>query len=77
MMSDTGSSIRYHAHKNIAREELDAAGILVFQQFNQVDWEIVHSPLTTVSRMFQVWVCRDVREKAVQCHGRAVNHDIL
>ena len=37
MTSNSGSSIRYHAHKNLAREELDAAGMLSFQQFGQVD----------------------------------------
>ncbi len=60
MMSDMGSSIRYHMHKNLAREEFDAAGVLSFQQFDRVDWEIVHSALTTVPRMFQVWACKQV-----------------
>jgi hypothetical protein len=60
MTSDTGSSIRYHAHKHLAREELAAAGVLTFQQFDRVDWEIVHSALTTVPRMFQVWACKQV-----------------
>jgi hypothetical protein len=60
MTSNTGSSIRYHAHKHLAREELAAAGVLTFQQFNRVDWEGVHSALTTVPRMFQVWVCKQV-----------------
>jgi hypothetical protein len=36
------------------------AGVLSFQQFVQVDWEIVHSALTTVPRMFQVWACKQV-----------------
>ncbi len=37
-----------------------AAGILSHTQFNQVDWEIVHRTLSTVPRMFQVWVCKQV-----------------
>jgi hypothetical protein len=60
MTSDTGSSVRFHAHKNLARKEFNAAGILSLQQFSRVDWEIVHSALTTVHRMFQVWVCKQV-----------------
>jgi len=60
MMSDTRSSIQFHAHKNLAREEFDAARILSFQQFTRVDWEIVHNVLTTVPRMFQVGACKQV-----------------
>jgi hypothetical protein len=52
MMSDTGSSIRYHAHKNLAREEFDVAGVLSFQQYDRVDWETVHSALMAVPRIF-------------------------
>jgi hypothetical protein len=60
MTSDTGSSVRFHAHKNLAGKEFNAAGILTLQQFSRVDWEIVHSALTTVPRMFQVWACKQV-----------------
>ena len=60
MTSDTGSSVRFHAHKNLARTEFEAAGILSHQQFSRVDWEIVHGSLTTVPRMFQVWACKQV-----------------
>ena len=58
MASDTGSRVRFHTHKNLARKEFNAAGILSLQQFSRVDWEIVHSALTTLPRMFQVWVCK-------------------
>ncbi len=60
MTSDTGSSVRFHAHKNLARDEFDAAEILSPQQFSRVNWEVVHSVFTTVPRMFQVWVCKQV-----------------
>ena len=60
MTSDTGGSVRFHAHKNLARKEFNAAGILTFQQFDRVDWVIVHTALTTVARMFQVWACKQV-----------------
>ena len=60
MTSDTGSSVWFHAHKNLAWKEFNAAGILPFQQFDQVDWVIVHMALTTVTRMFQVWACKQV-----------------
>ena len=62
MTSDTESSVRFHTHKNLARKEFDAAGILSVQQFSRVDWEweIMHSALTTVPIMFQVWACKQV-----------------
>ncbi len=60
MTSDTGSSVQFYAHKNLAWEEFDAAEILSFQQFTWVDWEIVQDVLTTVPRMFQVWACKQV-----------------
>ena len=60
MMSDTGSSIRYHTHKHLAREESAVAGVLTVQQFDRVDWEVVHSALMTVPRMLQVWACKQV-----------------
>ena len=37
-----------------------AAGVLTFHQFDRVDLEVVHSALTTVPRMFQVWACKQV-----------------
>jgi hypothetical protein len=49
MTSDTGSSVWFHAHKNLARKEFNVAGILTFRQFDQVDWVIVHIVLTTVT----------------------------
>jgi hypothetical protein len=60
MTSDTVSSVRFHAHKNLARKNINAARILSLQQFSRVDWEIVHSALITVPRMFQVWACKQV-----------------
>jgi hypothetical protein len=60
MTSDAGNSIRYHAHRKLEREEFDAAGVLLFTQFSQVDWEIVHSALLSVPRMFQVWTCKQI-----------------
>ena len=60
MTSDTGHYIRYHAHQQLAREELAAAGILTKVQFDLVDWQVVHSTLSGVPRMFQVWACKQV-----------------
>jgi hypothetical protein len=37
MTSDMGNSVRYYAHRKLAREEFDTAGILSFTQLAQVD----------------------------------------
>jgi hypothetical protein len=39
MASDTGVKIRYHSHRQLAREEFEAAGILTPTQFDRVDWD--------------------------------------
>jgi hypothetical protein len=60
MMSDTGHHIRYHAHRQLAREEIDVAKVLTTAQFDLVDWQMVHITLSSVPWMFQVWVCKQV-----------------
>jgi hypothetical protein len=60
MTLDTGPYLRFFAHLQLAKEDFSAAGILSLTQFDQVDWEIVHHTLSTVPRMFQVWVCKQV-----------------
>ena len=60
MTLDTGHYIRFHAHQELAREEFAAAGILMKVQFDLVDWHVVHSTLSGVPRMFQVWACKQV-----------------
>ena len=60
MTSDTGASIRFHAHKRLAQSEFESAGVLSRAQFEKVDWDIVHDALTAVPRLFQVWACKQV-----------------
>jgi hypothetical protein len=60
MTSDTGHYIRFHAHQQLAREEFAAAGILTKVRFDFMDWHVVHSTLSGVPRMFQVWACNQV-----------------
>ncbi len=60
MTSDTGPYLQYFAHRQLAKEEFLAAGILSYTQFDQVDWGIIHRTLSTVPRMFQVWACKQV-----------------
>ncbi len=60
MTLDTGHHIRYHAHRQLAREEFDAAKVLTTAQFDLVNWQMVHITLSLVPRMFQVWACKQV-----------------
>jgi hypothetical protein len=60
MTLDTSPYLRYYAHRQLARDEFLAAGVLSYNQFDKVDWEIVHGALSSVPRMFQVWACKQV-----------------
>ena len=44
----------------LARSRFHTADILYGQQFDSVDWEMVHEALNRVPRMFQMWACKQV-----------------
>ncbi len=52
--------IRYHAHCHMAWEEFDAASLLATAQFDLVGRKMVHSTMSAIPRMFQVWACKQV-----------------
>ena len=58
--ADTVCYLRYWAHRKIAKEAFHSLGILWANAFDYVDWEMVHSTLRTVPRLFQVWACKQV-----------------
>ena len=59
MTSDTGSHVRYAAHKCLAREFFNSYKVLFPNQFDEVDWKNVNHTLTDcVPRLFQVWACK-------------------
>ena len=60
MSSDTGARIRFWAHKQLSEQVYGKLRILLPDQFKEVDWEMVHTALHALPRMFQIWACKQV-----------------
>ena len=58
--SDTGGSIRYWVHHQLARNYYQEQNILSHDQFNAIDWRSVHSTLHELPRLFQLWASKHV-----------------
>jgi hypothetical protein len=59
LTSDKGERLQFQAHKQLAKESFYESKIL-FEEFNNVNWEMVYLALHQVPRMFQVWACKQV-----------------
>ena len=57
-------SLRFWAHRRLAREMFHDLGILEFQAFDQVAWQPIHDSLLSVSRLFQLWAAKQVTDIA-------------
>ena len=60
MTSDTGGSIRYWVHHQLARNYYQEQKILSHDQFDAIDWRSVHSTLHKLPRLFQLWASKHV-----------------
>ena len=60
MMPDTGDAIWFAAHKQLAKTFFHEYEILFGEQSDKVDWKSVHQALHEVSRLFQIWACKQV-----------------
>jgi hypothetical protein len=60
MTSDTGESIRYWAHHQLARNYYQEQNILSHEQFDAIDWRSVHNTLHNLPRLFQLWASKHV-----------------
>jgi hypothetical protein len=54
----------------IAQAQFYKANILYSQQFDLVDWKMVHGALHRVSCMFQIWACKQVMNIAPSSGNR-------
>jgi hypothetical protein len=52
--------LRFWVNLRIARPIFHEKKILFAQQFDVVDWEMVHKALWEVPRMFAIWACKQV-----------------
>ena len=57
---NTGGSIQYWAHHQLARNYYQEQKILSHDQFDAIDWRSVHSTLHELPRLFQLWVSKHV-----------------
>ena len=64
MTTSTGPTIRFWAHRKLARTHFHKKKILLSHQFDQVDWVLIHAALQTVPRMFAIWACKQVHNIA-------------
>jgi len=60
MTSDTGGSIRYWAHHQLARNYYQEQNILSHKQFDAIDWRSVHTTLHDLPLLFQLWASKHV-----------------
>jgi hypothetical protein len=64
LTSDKGNKLRFWVHWKLARLAYHEMKILDVSQFDKVDWEMVHTLLWQVPRMFQIWACKQVMNTA-------------
>ena len=64
MTSDTGSEIRFWAHKQLAEAVFFKLKIMDPMQFKQVAWRFVYETLHEVPRLFQLWAAKQVTDLA-------------
>ncbi len=62
LISDKGERLRFWVHKQLAQSRFHDASILFADQFNKVDWDMIHIPLWRVPRMFQIWACKQAMD---------------
>jgi hypothetical protein len=55
-----GDHLRFWSHLKMARSTYHSLNILDSNQFDLIDWEMVHSLLCGVPKLFQLWACKQV-----------------
>jgi hypothetical protein len=60
LTSDKGERLQFWVHKQLAWSRFHDANILFADQFDRVDWEMIHIALRRVPRMFQIWACKQI-----------------
>ena len=64
MTSDTAESLRFWAHRKLAKDTFFHLGIMSSDAFDEVAWRPVYDALHSVPRLFQLWACKQVMEVA-------------
>ena len=64
MTSNTGDSLRLWFHQQLSKAIFFKLGILTPNVFKEVSWRLVYDTLQEVPRLFQIWACKQVMNKA-------------
>ena len=64
LSSDMDKYVRFHVHKQIAKEVLAKLRILNEDQFEEIEWRMVWNALKEAPRMFQIWASKQVTNTA-------------
>jgi hypothetical protein len=60
LSADMGNHLHFWSHMKMARLTYHSLNILDSDQFDLIDWEMVHSLLCGVPELFQLWACKQV-----------------
>ena len=60
MTPNTGDSLRFWVHQNLAKELFFKIGILIPLGFEEVSWRIMYDTLQELSCLFQLWEYKQV-----------------
>ena len=69
--TDSGSRIRFWAHRQLARPIFTKRGILDPRAFDKVNWEPFYTAMHRVPRLFQAWACKQITNIAATNRFRA------
>ncbi len=64
LTSDKGEKLKFWVQRQQARLYFHDANIFYGPQFDTIDWEMVHTMLWGIPRMFQIWACKQVMDIA-------------
>jgi hypothetical protein len=64
LTSDKGERLKFWVQRHQARAYYHNADIMYGPQFDTIDWEVVHTALCRVPRIFQIWACKQVMDIA-------------
>ena len=61
---NTGDSLQFWVRQHLSKELLFKIVILTLLGFKEVSWSLVYDTLHEVPRLFQLWVCKQVMNRA-------------
>jgi hypothetical protein len=76
LTSDKGERLKFWVQQQQARSYYHNADIIYGPQIDTIDWEMVHTMLCPVPRMFQIWACKQVMDIAPANRTRPLEQNL-